>query len=200
MAELRAHGTSVTPEAFASWKARFDAELVRAGAARPPAQCSTAVAAARWHSFGVALLACSPQLEMLRLPCRPRHVFLACQALEKAKLEEAAGKSEDKKGRLTGKAWFLQQEAAHIEVRGGPCTCVRESRSSASGRSAPPLNLQSRADSLHIAAQAGAHPAYTLSAPHPPPMPGGGARARGWRRGRRGRPRRLGLWPGGRER
>lgn len=64
MAELRAHGTPVTPEAFASWKAQFDAEL----------------------------------------------------ALEKAKLEEAAGKSEDKKGRLTGKAWFLQQEAAHIEV------------------------------------------------------------------------------------
>lgn len=39
------------------------------------------------------------------------------QALERAKLEEAGGKAEDKKGRPTGKAWFLQQEAAHIEVR-----------------------------------------------------------------------------------
>ncbi|KAL4452160.1 hypothetical protein ABPG75_007822 [Micractinium tetrahymenae] len=64
LAELRAHGTPVTPEAFAAWKAQFDAE----------------------------------------------------QALERAKLDEAAGKAEDKKGRLTGKAWFLQQEAAHIEV------------------------------------------------------------------------------------
>ncbi|KAL4426114.1 hypothetical protein ABPG77_002700 [Micractinium sp. CCAP 211/92] len=64
LAELRAHGTPVTPEAFAEWKARFEAEM----------------------------------------------------ALERAKLEEAGGKAEDRKGRPTGKAWFLQQEAAHIEV------------------------------------------------------------------------------------
>jgi len=37
--------------------------------------------------------------------------------LQRAKLE--GDKSEDRKNRLTGKQWFLQQEAQHIEVRGG---------------------------------------------------------------------------------
>ena len=42
--------------------------------------------------------------------------FDAEQALERAKLEgKDAG--EERKGRLTGKQWFLQQEAQHIEVR-----------------------------------------------------------------------------------
>lgn len=63
MAEMRAHGHAVTPEAFAEWKVKFEAE----------------------------------------------------QALERAKLED--GKAEEKKNRLTGKQWFLQQEAAHLEVR-----------------------------------------------------------------------------------
>lgn len=42
MAELRRHGTPVTPEAFAAWKARFDAEMVRLGGARlaAPESCS----------------------------------------------------------------------------------------------------------------------------------------------------------------
>ncbi|GAB4819086.1 hypothetical protein N2152v2_006132 [Parachlorella kessleri] len=62
IAELRAHGTAVTPETFAEWKARFDAE----------------------------------------------------QALERAKLQ--GGEAADKRGRLTGKQWFLQQEAMHREV------------------------------------------------------------------------------------
>lgn len=39
-------------------------------------------------------------------------------ALQRAKLE--GEKSEDKK-RLTGKQWFLQQEAQHIEVRSAGC-------------------------------------------------------------------------------
>lgn len=62
LAEMRRHGTPVTPEAFAEWRKRFDAE----------------------------------------------------QAAARAKVE--GGKEEDKK-RPTGKQWFLQQEAAHIEVR-----------------------------------------------------------------------------------
>jgi hypothetical protein len=62
LAELRRHGHPVTPEAFADWKAGFEAE----------------------------------------------------QALERAKLED--GRSEERKGRLTGKQWFLQQEAQHLEV------------------------------------------------------------------------------------
>ena len=42
--------------------------------------------------------------------------FDAEQALERAKLEgKDAG--EERKGRLPGKQWFLQQEAQHIEVR-----------------------------------------------------------------------------------
>ncbi len=35
LAELRAHGTPVTPEAFAEWKARFEAEMVRFESASP---------------------------------------------------------------------------------------------------------------------------------------------------------------------
>ncbi|KAI7835902.1 hypothetical protein COHA_010205 [Chlorella ohadii] len=62
LAEMRAHGHAVTPEAFAEWKARFDAEMT----------------------------------------------------LQRAKLE--GDKSEDRKNRLTGKQWFLQQEAQHIEI------------------------------------------------------------------------------------
>lgn len=62
LAELRRHGHPVTPEAFAEWKAKFDAEL----------------------------------------------------ALERAKLD--GGKSEEKAARLSGKQFFLQQEAAHLEV------------------------------------------------------------------------------------
>lgn len=63
IAEIRAHGTAVTPEAFAEWKAKFDAE----------------------------------------------------QALARSKLGEAAG-AADRAGRLTGKQWFMQQEAQHLEV------------------------------------------------------------------------------------
>ncbi|PSC71022.1 RWD domain-containing 1 [Micractinium conductrix] len=62
LAEIRRHGHPVTPETFAEWKAKFDAE----------------------------------------------------QALERAKLD--GGKGEDKSGRPNGKQWFLQQEAAHIEI------------------------------------------------------------------------------------
>ncbi len=43
--------------------------------------------------------------------------FDAEMTLQRAKLER--DKSEDRKNRLTGKQWFLQQEAQHIEVRGG---------------------------------------------------------------------------------
>jgi hypothetical protein len=79
IAELRAHGTAVTPEAFAGWKAKFDAEM----------------------------------------------------ALQRAKLQPVDG--GDKRGKLTGKQWFMQQEAMHREVgqegSGGrnpvlPCRCM----------------------------------------------------------------------------
>lgn len=63
LAELRRHGTPVTPESFAEWKAKFDAEM----------------------------------------------------ALAKAAVTDAAAASAAK-GRLTGRGWFLQQEAQHIEI------------------------------------------------------------------------------------
>lgn len=62
IAELRRHGTPVTPENFAAWKAKFDAEM----------------------------------------------------ALAKAGLNESAAVVA--KGKMTGKAWFLQQEAQHITI------------------------------------------------------------------------------------
>lgn len=66
LAELRRHGTPVTPEAFAEWKARFAVEQ--------------RLAAAKVGADGGAA---------------------------------AAGGSKDK---LTGKQWFMQQEAQHLEV------------------------------------------------------------------------------------
>lgn len=65
IAAIRAHGTAVTPENFAEWKAQFDIEM----------------------------------------------------ALQRSKLQE--GTVIEKQKRLTGKQWFLQQEAQHLEVR--PC-------------------------------------------------------------------------------
>ena len=35
LAEIRSHGTMVTPQTFAEWKARFDAEIALARSARP---------------------------------------------------------------------------------------------------------------------------------------------------------------------
>lgn len=65
IAALRAHGTPVTPETFADWKVKFEAEM----------------------------------------------------ALQKAKLGDT--QTVEKQGRLSGKQWFMQQEAQHIEVRKG---------------------------------------------------------------------------------
>lgn len=67
LAELRRHGTPVTVESFAAWKAKFDAEMALAKAT------------------------------------------LAADAA-------AAASATTAKGRLTGRAWFLQQEAQHIEI------------------------------------------------------------------------------------
>lgn len=67
LAELRRGGQPVTPEAFAAWRAKFEAE----------------------------------------------------QAQLRAKLEGV--KVEEKQTRLTGKQYFLQQEAQHLEVRTHVC-------------------------------------------------------------------------------
>ncbi|KAG2422333.1 hypothetical protein HYH02_015451 [Chlamydomonas schloesseri] len=64
-AEARAHGTPVTPEAFAAWKAKFDAEMAAAKA----------------------------------------------RALEGLK-------DDDRAKRLSGKAWFIKQAAAGLELEG----------------------------------------------------------------------------------
>lgn len=66
IAALRAHGTAVTPETFAEWKARFDAEVALARAAVGDA------------------------------------------------VDVAVG--PDGKPKLTGKQWFMQQEAQHIDI------------------------------------------------------------------------------------
>ena len=71
LAELRRHGTPVTPEAFAEWRVRFEAE----------------------------------------------------QGLAAARLEGGGGGRKEGAG-LTGKQWFMQQEAAHLEVGGSGRVCV----------------------------------------------------------------------------
>lgn len=65
IAALRAHGTPVTKESFASWKAKFDAEM---------------------------------------------------ELAKGLVLDSGANVGIPAKGRLTGKAWFLQQEASNVEV------------------------------------------------------------------------------------
>ena len=67
IAEMRRHGTPVTPETFKEWKAKFDAEAAMARTSvQDPASTTSANAVV--------------------------------------------------KGKLTGRAWFLQQEAHHIEI------------------------------------------------------------------------------------
>ena len=68
LVELRRHGTAVTPETFAAWQQRFEAE----------------------------------------------------QALEQARLDEAAGRAagaEERRNKLSGKQWFQQLDDQHLEVR-----------------------------------------------------------------------------------
>lgn len=152
LAELRRHGHVVTVEAFAEWKAAFDAE----------------------------------------------------QALERAKLE--GDKAEDKKGRPTGKQWFLQQEAAHLEVScgwlgggGWMAAGVWASRWRASGVQQSSIGWvgcsQRQLPTCSSRISCGISQPLTLNLLPPPStlLSDRGAGAGGGRGGRRGGPRALGV-------
>ena len=99
-------------ETFAEWKAKFDAEQVGAG------RCRRSCCRCRCCCFR----GCRRRRRCRCWGPTPLHILTQLtlwhptleQALERAKLD--GGKGEDKSGRPNGKQWFLQQEAAHIEV------------------------------------------------------------------------------------
>jgi hypothetical protein len=134
LAEIRSHGTMVTPATFAEWKARFDAEMALARCAR--ACMRHHPCAEIWQPrclFSLSSLAGLHVLGVLFPPMLPFDIsdaraslavlhgsFLAVLRLARAKLKGEEGGGAKDKG-PTGKQFFLRLEADGKEVRSSTC-------------------------------------------------------------------------------